>query len=110
MLDGGQRMCTKCHDNTKAAQADNWNTKPSLLACGACHDGINLATGSGMTLATEADGLGKRSAHHRPGGQADDSTCVACHTRRSHDQDLSPDLNVTTHNPTVAARPEELQL
>ena len=54
MLGGGQKMCTKCHDNTKATQADNWNTKPSRLACGACHDGINWATGKGSTLADKA--------------------------------------------------------
>ncbi|MBI2319250.1 MAG: hypothetical protein HYU75_20190, partial [Betaproteobacteria bacterium] len=32
LLGGGQRMCSKCHDNTKAAQADNWNKVPSRLA------------------------------------------------------------------------------
>ncbi len=44
------RNCTKCHDNTApkvAPQATNFQTVPSRLACGACHDGINFATGQG---------------------------------------------------------------
>ena len=102
MLGGGQRMCSKCHDNTKAAQADNWKTKPSRLACGACHDGINWATGTGTTLADKAEGLGKASGH-----------CRQAATRRLHLRPLPPrghvlvenhqTENVTKHNPTVPA-------
>ena len=44
------RNCTKCHDNTKAPQADNWKNVPSRAACGSCHAGINFATGKGTTL------------------------------------------------------------
>ena len=49
------RNCTSCHDGsstvsrtTKTKDGDNWKTKPSALACGACHDGINFATGTGV--------------------------------------------------------------
>ena len=101
MLGGGQRMCTKCHDNTKAAQADNWKAKPSRTACGACHDGINWATGTGTTLADKAEGLGKASGHWAK-AQPDDSACAICHrpemTIANHQTE-----NVTKHNPTVAA-------
>jgi OmcA/MtrC family decaheme c-type cytochrome len=31
------RNCTKCHDNVKAPQADNWKQKPSKQACLTCH-------------------------------------------------------------------------
>ena len=43
------RNCTSCHDGsstpsrtTKTKDGDNWKTKPTALACGACHDGINF--------------------------------------------------------------------
>ncbi len=76
------RNCTKCHDGTATAanytkDGDNFKTKPSRLACGACHDGINFATGTG----TGADG---RLTGHGYGGvggaQANDANCTTCHT------------------------------
>ncbi|MEI6801892.1 MAG: OmcA/MtrC family decaheme c-type cytochrome [Burkholderiales bacterium] len=70
------RNCTKCHDNTapKAApQADNYKNVPSRLACGACHDGIDFATGTGKTNAGALDGhLAKRPL-------TDDTECATCH-------------------------------
>ena len=101
MLGGGQKMCTKCHDNTKAAQADNWKTKPSRLACGACHDGINWATGAGTTLADKAAGLGKQSGHAGK-QQTDDSTCYLCH-RAELLVENHQTTNLTKHNPTIPA-------
>ena len=70
------RNCTKCHDNTapKAApQADNFKNVPSRLACGACHDGIDFATGTGTTNAGQNTG-------HVGGPQVNDSLCAVCHT------------------------------
>jgi len=69
------RNCTKCHDNTApkvAPQAGNFQTVPSRLACGACHDGIDFATGQGMTNHGKLTG-------HIGGPQADDSRCTFCH-------------------------------
>jgi OmcA/MtrC family decaheme c-type cytochrome len=66
------RNCTKCHDNTKAAQADNWKNVPTRLACGSCHDGIDFTTGKGATL----NGV---YAFHVGGAQADDTKCALCH-------------------------------
>ncbi len=37
------RNCTKCHDNTKAADADNWKSKPTQQACGSCHDDVDFS-------------------------------------------------------------------
>ena len=58
------RNCTSCHDGsstsartTKTKDGDNWKNKPSTLACGACHDGINFTTGAGITLKDKAAGL-----------------------------------------------------
>ncbi len=37
----GIKDCTKCHNGTD----DDWKTKPSREACGACHDQVNWTTG-----------------------------------------------------------------
>lgn len=57
------RNCTKCHSS--AAKADNWKTKPSRRACGACHDSVDFASGQG----------------HGPSNlvQANDNNCTTCH-------------------------------
>ncbi len=51
------RDCTKCHLD------DAWKEKPSRLACGACHDTVDFATGE----------------NHAGGPQADDRNCSLCH-------------------------------
>jgi OmcA/MtrC family decaheme c-type cytochrome len=69
------RNCTKCHDNTApkvAPQAGNFQTVPSRLACGACHDGINFADGTGKTNNGKMIG-------HLGGAQDDDRRCAQCH-------------------------------
>jgi OmcA/MtrC family decaheme c-type cytochrome len=78
------RNCTKCHDGSatstaKTPQGDNWKGVPSRLACGACHDGINFATGAGVTLKDAAKGLTSTANAHPAGPQQDDSLCVLCH-------------------------------
>jgi OmcA/MtrC family decaheme c-type cytochrome len=80
------RNCTKCHDGSASstaptAQGDNWKNAPSRRACGACHDGIDFATGLGVSIADALQGLtstdrGDGLAHD---AQADDSTCLTCH-------------------------------
>ena len=86
-LGGGQRMCTTCHDGKVAQTADNHKNLPSRQACGACHDGINWATGGGSTLADKAAtayGAALATSGHGSasigGPQADDSQCATCHT------------------------------
>jgi len=80
------RNCTKCHDGSatstaQTAQGDNWKNVPARLACGACHDGINFATGTGVTLADAKKGLTQSPGFaHAGGAQADDSACKLCHT------------------------------
>ncbi len=57
--------CETCH---KGTQADNWKTKPSRHACGACHDNIAFVEPppTGMTL-------------HTGGAQLTDANCSFCH-------------------------------
>lgn len=83
------RNCTKCHDGSatstaQTAQGDNWKNAPSRRACGACHDGINFATGMGVTIADALRGLtsttGFNGFAHGGMSQSDDSTCTTCHT------------------------------
>jgi OmcA/MtrC family decaheme c-type cytochrome len=79
------KNCVKCHNGAdgaanKTAQGDNWKTVPSRLACGACHDGINFATGKGLTLADARAGLTTSAFGHVGGAHADDSKCAICHS------------------------------
>ncbi len=114
-----QRNCTKCHDGSatksdgsvnanKTTDGDNWKKVPSRLACGACHDGINFATGQGITLANrDADvaagkPIGTTATGHVGGARADDSLCALC-----HDATAIPVSHQTTiaslNNPVVKA-------
>ena len=63
------RNCTMCH---KGADVNNWMSKPTLNACGSCHNGINFATGKGTTNAGETTG-------HVGGAQSSNNTCAVCH-------------------------------
>ena len=106
-----RRNCAKCHTGTdlnsplladnpvKTANGDNWKNVPSRLACGACHDGIDFATGTGTTLsgATTGHGIGSIG-----GAQDSDSLCSTCHT--SVGIAVAHRTNVpTANNPVVAA-------
>jgi len=105
-LGDGQRMCTTCHDSKIASTADNHRNLPSRVSCGACHDGINWATGGGSTLADKAAatavGAVVATSGHRGGPAADDATCAACHTptfiKISHRME-----NITKNNPEITA-------
>jgi OmcA/MtrC family decaheme c-type cytochrome len=59
------RNCLTCHVQGLPTLPDaaNYNTKPTIEACGACHDNVNFATG----------------ANHA-GGVANDSQCSTCHS------------------------------
>jgi len=100
------RNCTKCHDGSdtstaKTAQGDNWKNQPNRLACGGCHDGINFATGMGVTIADAAKGLTStvdaNGFAHGGKSATDDSQCATCHTPGNND---IVHLPVTPPNPT----------
>jgi len=60
----GVKNCTVCHVD------DRWKTKPSRLACGACHDNIWFGDLAGMPA----------TAQLHPGGtQLTDAGCAFCH-------------------------------
>jgi OmcA/MtrC family decaheme c-type cytochrome len=77
------RDCTKCHSGdaktdinqaTQTKDGNNWKTKPSRLACGACHDNVSFTSTAAVgTVGT--DGL----LAHSGGTATDDSTCASCH-------------------------------
>lgn len=84
MLDGGEKMCIKCHSNVP--QADNWKAKPTRLACGTCHDDVKFDVGHGT-------GIGPLTS---------DAACAGCHLPADiTTYHMTP--NLTPHNPTVAA-------
>ncbi len=83
------RNCTKCHDGSATStaptvQGDNWKNAPSRRACGGCHDGIDYATGMGVTIADAFKGLTSTTSFdgfaHGGMSQSDDSMCTTCHT------------------------------
>lgn len=70
------RNCTKCHDGADAAspQGDNWETRPSVAACGSCHDDVYFGAAPDPLKAYQT------IAH--PGGDVSDvdsSVCLTCH-------------------------------
>ncbi|MBF8265036.1 MAG: MULTIHEME CYTC protein [Dehalococcoidia bacterium] len=58
------KNCAYCHVDNR------WKTQPSRLACGACHDAIDWATGKSVVT-------GKKD--HAGGPQANDTLCATCH-------------------------------
>ena len=71
------KLCYNCHTTNKSTvNEDNWKTRPSRIACGACHDGVNFDTGE-MFKAVKTGNLDKT---HGGGKQLDDSKCASCHT------------------------------
>ena len=59
------KNCETCHVD------DSWKTKPSQLACGACHDGVWFGEETAMPANyVEA---------HAGGPQVDDQSCAVCH-------------------------------
>ncbi len=99
------RNCTKCHDGSATStaptpQGDNWKNAPSRLACGSCHDGINFATGTGVTIADAAAGLTSTPNAHPAGAQPDDTLCALCHKPGATVTDVDVNhLPVTPPNP-----------
>jgi len=97
------RNCNKCHDatNTTTPDAKNWMEHPSRLACGACHDGIDFATGQGVTLADAMKGLTVSPQGHVGGIQPDDKQCAECHADPAR-----PDINIAAvHIPVTPPNP-----
>ncbi len=61
------RNCTVCHDaaNPNTPQGGLWNSKPTMEACGSCHDNVNFALG--------------KDGGHEGGVQTSNSDCTVCH-------------------------------
>jgi OmcA/MtrC family decaheme c-type cytochrome len=92
-----QRNCTTCHDNTKATDADNWKNKPSRAACGACHDGIDFATGGGYTIDPD---VAWHTVGHLGGAQANDRQCATCHSADAIDKVYHQPITAITSTST----------
>jgi len=66
------RNCTRCHDGALSAQGDNWKNRPSMEACGSCHDNVYFGA--------QPDPARPYQTIAHPGGvMTDNSTCFLCH-------------------------------
>jgi OmcA/MtrC family decaheme c-type cytochrome len=64
VLPSDPRRCEVCHQqDSGAAQATAYLTRPTRVACGSCHDNVNFVTG----------------ANHAGGPQISDNQCSICH-------------------------------
>ena len=63
----GMYNCSKCHSagDAETPDGDNWNMKPTITACGSCHDNVNFATGAGHSPSNMA--------------QTNNAMCSTCH-------------------------------
>jgi hypothetical protein len=77
------KNCAACHVD------DRWKTKPSQLACGACHDNVWFGTVATMPAGNIA---------HRGGPQADNSACATCHQPDTNS--VAPSIT-KAHDPSV---------
>ena len=75
------RNCDACHKG--AAQGAQAQTRPTLAACGSCHDYVDF-TGKAATSCTDPVTLDAKGlpvpCKHVGGVQADNATCSGCHT------------------------------
>lgn len=64
VLPSDPRRCEVCHEqNSGATQANAYLLRPARVACGACHEDVNFATGQ----------------NHAGGPQISDNQCASCH-------------------------------
>jgi OmcA/MtrC family decaheme c-type cytochrome len=104
------RKCDTCHAG--AAQGNQAQDKPTILACSGCHDYVSF--NSGAPKVCEVNGRLERDpatglpvpCNHAGGPQADD-TCISCHgagksfaTTRYHKPVVAPDPNNIWNTPT----------
>ena len=75
------RNCAKCH---AGPDGSNWQTRPSMTACGSCHPDVNFATGEG----------------HVGGVQFNNANCSFCHSPTDIEVAHRTE-NATEHNPNV---------
>jgi OmcA/MtrC family decaheme c-type cytochrome len=71
------KNCTKCHDGTvgasnATAQGDNWKNRPSMAACGSCHDNVYFGASPDPLKPYQ-------TVAHTGGPVTDNSVCTTCH-------------------------------
>ncbi|HEX9017083.1 MAG TPA: hypothetical protein VF960_13900 [Chloroflexota bacterium] len=84
------KNCAYCHTD------DRWKTKPSRLACGACHDNVDFGDPANM-------GPGMKA--HPGGPQSSDANCATCHTADTGALAVSK-----VHDPSVNVQHDDVAL
>jgi OmcA/MtrC family decaheme c-type cytochrome len=120
------RDCTKCHNGSydptvgltgtalAAAETDklniakitkdgdNWKTKPSRLACGACHDDLSFTAPDVLDSNSKSTGQTATGLTSHAGGLAtDDSSCASCHSVSTSGATNPIDVAHRTETPTA---------
>jgi OmcA/MtrC family decaheme c-type cytochrome len=95
------RNCTFCHEqNTGAAQATNYLTKPTRATCGSCHDDVNFATGQNHLVEISDN---QCASCHQPQGELEfDASIIGAHTIPTNSKQL-PGLVLTILSVTNTA-------
>lgn len=91
------RNCVKCHNNDdgKTPAFNQYQTNPTIAACGSCHDGVDFV-GAGVKCITQTThGIKVACAH--TGGPRADGSCATCH---------GPADVMATHVPVVGPDPK----
>lgn len=75
------RNCAACHAG--ALQGNQAYTRPTMEACGSCHDQVDFVAGSTLPACTNPstrDAEGRFvPCKHKGGAQADSANCAVCH-------------------------------
>jgi OmcA/MtrC family decaheme c-type cytochrome len=94
------RNCTKCHNNNdnQTPRAEQFQTNPTIAACGSCHDGVDFVAASGTKCISQLNtprGINTSCVH--TGGPRADGSCATCHDAGQiagyHVPVVSPDPN-----------------
>jgi OmcA/MtrC family decaheme c-type cytochrome len=82
--------CTVCHEQTtKAAQATNYQTKPTRAACGACHDNVNFPTGENHAKLPQISDNQCNTCHQASTGNEFDISIAGAHTMPYNSKELT---------------------
>lgn len=91
------RNCVKCHNNDdgKTPAFNQYQTNPTIAACGSCHDGVDFVNAGVKCITQATHGIKAACAH--TGGPRANGSCATCH---------GPADIAATHIPVVEPDPK----
>jgi len=90
------RNCAKCHDgdNPLTPQGDNWNTKPTQQACGACHESVDFNNHQGFDFIAHDDSINNSACKGCHGGAATNSSVINAHWNQFEEHSKNYQFNI----------------